>query len=126
MKNYIGVQSETVVRVALEEMRSQEKILGFEQRDLPGIDFFVTLSSGIVLPLQVKSSTRNGKKHRHRYPDIPVVITKNHPGNAVKRNGEHLKPSAMVRLVRRVRCQLEEILSGNGNGSADGNGNGHH
>lgn len=129
MKNYIGVQSETVVRVALEEMKAQERIQSFRQQDLPGIDFFVTLTTGTILPLQVKSSIRHGRKHRQRYPDIPVIVTqilRHYPGNALRLNRAKIESPAMVRLVRRVKCQLEEILNGSVSGNGNGNGNGHH
>ncbi len=47
-------------------------VYGREQRK--GIDFTVTALNGDTIPFQVKSSIAGAAKHRHRYPNVPVVI----------------------------------------------------
>lgn len=45
---------------------------GYEQH--MGIDFKVFAHNGKTTPIQVKSGFTGAKKHRARFPDIPVII----------------------------------------------------
>lgn len=70
-----------LVQSALAHLRSKGCIADFHRaRDnMPGYDFFILLSSGSIVFLQVKSSAQTCERHRRKYPDIPVVVVPEHP-----------------------------------------------
>ena len=44
--------------------------------DLRGIDIWINTADGGMIPLQVKTSIRELRRHRRRYPQIPAVATR--------------------------------------------------
>ena len=71
-----GKRSELAVLQALQQLRREGVIRGFSFVDKPGIDFRLTLPTGRVLPLQVKSSYIGRRVHASRYPGVPCVAVR--------------------------------------------------
>jgi len=71
-----GMQSELVVLLALQRLRSLGVISRFSFKDEPGVDCRLTLPQGIRMTLQVKSSERGRRVHYQRYPNHPCVVVR--------------------------------------------------
>ncbi|MBU2068591.1 hypothetical protein KKE13_03405 [Patescibacteria group bacterium] len=85
-----GEMSEERVVQALEFKKTARQIVGYEQRDVRGIDFFIFVEKRCKnkwrrkkpapvkrLSLQVKSSKRNMFKHQEE-SDVPMVVVGNY------------------------------------------------
>ncbi len=79
-----GAKAEEAVKKALGIMEKERGINGFYQNkkngevDELGIDFLVYLKGGLILPIQVKASSKDNEnrrlKHLKKHPKINLII----------------------------------------------------
>ena len=75
----IGKKTEQIALMALQELQSEKKILGFKYINGAGEDFSIRKLNDTWILFEIKSSPRGAKKHRQRYITPCLVIKNNQP-----------------------------------------------
>ena len=101
----VGEESETVVKKALDFLKSQRFIQGYEYADGMGFDFLVHGHQRKPVKLEVKSSMRGLHEHRKKGYRTPVVVVKraHHTRHGMN---ERIEQQLILAAVERIRKLL--------------------
>lgn len=101
IRNSVGGAMENLIKKELDVLKQEGMVYTYvkdENLDKSGIDFFIVLTCGHCVPLQVKSSIKYQRRHRRKYPEIPSIA-------GIDRIVKRKKI-----IVRILKCHKREIV----------------